>query len=295
MRPVIIVHGGAGRVREEEWAGHQEGCREAALHGWRCLTQGGSALDAVEQAVAFLEDHPLFNAGKGSTLNAEGEVEMDASLMDGETLQAGAVGVVKNIRNPIRLARRILEDGRHILLVGEGALRFARQVGVETCDDAELIVERQRERWRRRGGITGGTVGAVALDSRGGLAAATSTGGLFGKRAGRVGDSALVGCGTYADQLLGAASATGDGEAIIRVVFAKTAVDLLTGGGHPLEAARAAIEILGRRGRGEGGIILLDRAGRIGYAHNTPHMPCAFMDGTSGSPTLIPSDPREPS
>jgi beta-aspartyl-peptidase (threonine type) len=288
MRPVIIVHGGAGRIREEEWAEYQEGCREAAFSGWQRLAQGGSALDAVEEAVAFLEDHPLFNAGRGSVLNAVGEVEMDASLMDGETLQAGAVGAVKNIRNPIRLARRILEDGRHVLLVGEGALWFARQTGIEKCDDAELIVERQRERWQRSREIIGGTVGAVALDVRGGLAAATSTGGLFSKWPGRVGDSALVGCGTYADQLLGAASATGHGEAIIRVVFAKAAVDLLTGGCHPLDAARKAIGILERRGQGEGGIIVVDRAGRIGHAHNTPHMPCAFMDGTSEVPTLIP-------
>ena len=288
MRPVIIVHGGAGRIPEEKWAEHQEGCREAAFLGWQRLTQGGSALDAVEQAVAFLEDHPLFNAGRGSSLNAAGEVEMDASLMEGETLQAGAVGAVKNIRNPIRLARRILEDGRHILLVGEGALRFARQTGMEECDGAELIVDQQRQRWQRSDEIICGTVGAVALDSRGGTAAATSTGGLFGKWPGRVGDSALVGCGTYADQLLGAASATGNGEAIIRVVLAKAAINLLTGGRHPLDAARMAIGILEHRGQGEGGIILVDRTGRIGHAHNTPHMLCAFMDGTSEVPTLIP-------
>lgn len=157
---------------------------------------------------------------------------------------------------------------------------------MEECEDAELIVDRQRQRWHGSG--IGGTVGAVALDARGGIAAATSTGGLFGKRPGRVGDSALVGCGTYADRLLGAASATGDGEAIIRVVLAKTAVDLLAGGCHPLDAARKAIEILERRGRGEGGIIVVDRTGRIGYAHNTPHMPCAFVDGASEVPTLIP-------
>lgn len=288
MNPLIVVHGGAGRIPEEEWGERREGCRKAALAGWQCLVQGGSALDAVEQAVALLEDDPVFNAGRGSVLNAAGEVEMDASLMEGGMLRAGAVGAVRNIRNPIRLARRVLEDGRHVLLVGEGAGRFARQVGSEECPPEQLITDRQRARWQAMQGSDVGTVGAVAWDGGGGIAAATSTGGLLGKRVGRVGDSALIGCGTYGDGLLGAASATGNGEAIIRVVLAKTAVDLLRGDCSPSDAARMAIEILQERGLGEGGIILVDRRGQWGYASNAPFMPCAYMDAASPAPVALP-------
>jgi len=287
MKPVIVVHGGAGRVPEEDEEERWEGCRRAALAGWRRLLQGGSALDAVEEAVAFLEDHPLFNAGRGSVLNAAGEVEMDASLMDGKHLQAGAVGAVRNIRNPIRLARRVLEDGKHILLVAEGAERFARDSGMTGCSAEELVTERQRARWEAMKDTSLGTVGAVAVDGAGGIAAATSTGGLPRKRPGRVGDSALIGAGTYADDLWGAASVTGDGEAIMRVVLAKTAVDLLTGDRHPQDAARLAVAVLGERGQGEGGIILVDRKGRVGHAHNAPFMSCAFMDETSGAPLVL--------
>jgi beta-aspartyl-peptidase (threonine type) len=284
MKPVIVVHGGAGRVPDEDEEERWEGCRLAALAGWRRLLQGGSALDAVEDAVTFLEDHPLFNAGRGSVLNAAGEVEMDASLMDGGRLHAGAVGAVRNIRNPIRLARRVLDDGKHILLVAEGADRFARECGITGCSAEELVTERQRARWEAMKDASLGTVGAVALDGARGIAAATSTGGLIRKRPGRVGDSALIGAGTYADHLLGAASVTGNGEAIMRVVLAKTAVDLLTGDRHPQDAARLAIAVLGERGQGEGGIILVDRKGRVGHAHNAPFMSCAFMDESSGAP-----------
>jgi beta-aspartyl-peptidase (threonine type) len=287
MKALIIVHGGAGGVLEDDLEQRREGCRGAAAAGWQWLLRGGSALDAVEEAVAFLEDHPLFNAGRGSVLNAAGEVEMDASLMEGRLLKGGAVGAVRNIRNPIRLARRVLEDGRHILLVGEGAVQFACDAGIPACGPAELVTEWQRARWAagRETGV--GTVGAVALDRAGDVAAATSTGGLLGKRPGRVGDSALIGAGTYADRRLGAASATGHGEAIVRVVLAKTAVDLLIGGRHPRDAARKAMAILGRQGRGEGGIILVDRRGRVGHAHNAPYMACALMDAAGRAPTVL--------
>ncbi|MFQ5657327.1 MAG: isoaspartyl peptidase/L-asparaginase family protein [Candidatus Methylomirabilales bacterium] len=287
MKRVIVVHGGAGRIPNEERAGRHQGCREAALAGWDILARGGSALNAVEHAVAFLEDHPLFNAGRGSVLNALGEVEMDASLMDGRALRAGAVGAVRNVRNPIRLARRIFEDGQQVLLVGEGADRFVHESGLEVCAPEQLVTERQRERWRARREEGSGTVGAVAVDAAGGVSAATSTGGLFGKRPGRVGDSALIGSGTYADQSLGAASATGNGEAIIRTVLTKTAVDLLRGDRHPEEAATVAIAVLEQRGQGEGGIIIVDRQGRTGCAHNTSFMPCAVMHETIETPTLL--------
>src|SRR3990172_165697 len=249
MKPVVVVHGGAGRVPEEDKEERWEGCRRAALAGWRRLLQGGSALDAVEEAVAFLEDHPLFNAGRGSVLNAVGEV--------------------RNLRNPIRLARHVLDDGRHILLVAEGADRFARDIGISGCSGEELITERQRMRWEAMTDSPG-TVGAVAVDGAGGIAAATSTGGLLRKRPGRVGDSALIGAGTYADHLWGGAWVTGQGEAIMRVVLAKPAVDLLAGDRHPQDAARLAMAVLGERGQGEGGIILVDHRGRGGGGPNAP-------------------------
>lgn len=283
-----MVHGGAGRLPDEYVADREQGCREAVVAGWQCLRRGEAALDAVEEAVAFLEDHPLFNAGRGSVLNAAGDIEMDASLMEGRALQAGAVGALRNVRNPVRLARRVLEEGRHVLLVGEGAALFAHDVGMVACAREELVTDRQRARWEAMTEVNFGTVGAVALDGAGGVAAATSTGGLLGKRPGRVGDSALIGSGTYADRLFGAASATGNGEAIIRVALAKAAVDLLTGDRHPVDAARMAIAILERLGEGEGGIILVDRMGRIGHAYNSPIMLCAFMDETTEAPTLLP-------
>ncbi|MFQ5848065.1 MAG: isoaspartyl peptidase/L-asparaginase family protein [Candidatus Methylomirabilales bacterium] len=287
MKPVIVVHGGAGLLAEADREARQEGCRGAALAGWRCLLQDGSALDAVEEAVAFLEDHPLFNAGRGSVLNAAGGVEMDASVMEGRALRAGAVGAVGNVRNPIRLARRVLEEGQSVLVVADGAAQFAREVGIEVCAPEALVTDRQRARWEAEAGERGGTVGAVAVDGSGGVAAATSTGGLSGKRPGRVGDSAVIGAGTYADQEVGAASATGYGEAIIRVVLAKTAVDLLRGNRHPVDAAGMAMAILAERGAGEGGIILVDRKGRTGHAHNAPWMPCALMDETKTAPAVM--------
>src|SRR5258705_12335784 len=209
--PALIVHGGAGADpggRDELRAG----MREAMRAGWRALESGGSALDAVEAAVRSLEDHPRFNAGRGSVLTSEGTVETDASIMEGDRLCTGAVASVRGVRNPITLARRILEDGHHSLFVGPGAAARARALGVPLCDPEELITEHQR---RRLASVQAGTVGAVALDRSGTLAAATSTGGTPGKLPGRVGASALIGCGTYAESTLGGGSCPGDREAII--------------------------------------------------------------------------------
>ena len=287
MTPALIVHGGAGPTPTGAPEPYRAGCRAALLAGWEILRAGGSALDAVQAAIYILEDDPHFNAGRGTVLNADGEVELDASLMDGEDLRAGAVGAVRRIRHPIALARTVLEEGRHVLLVGEGAQRLARRVGMSECPEEELITEARRRQWETvRAAASEGTVGAVASDRDGRLAAGTSTGGTAGKHAGRVGDSALIGCGIYADSRVGGASATGLGEAIIRVVLAKSAIDQLKAGRDPAEAARAAVALLREEGRGHGGIILLDRLGRIGVARNTPWMAHGWMVGETAEPVV---------
>jgi beta-aspartyl-peptidase (threonine type) len=271
-RAAIIVHGGAGRLASQDVEPRIAGCREAARIGWRVLGEGGTALDAAEAAVTALEDDPLFNAGTGAALNAAGQVELDASIMDGARLAAGAVAAVTGIPNPVRLARAVLEDGRHVLLAGEGARRFAQEKGIPECAPEALIVARQRERWERKHG----TVGCVALDAQGRLAAATSTGGMPDKLPGRVGDSAIIGAGTYADER-GAVSCTGIGEAIIRMVLARSALDLLDQGLAPDRAAQRAVALLAERTGSEAGLIIIDRHGRAGCWHNAQHMPvCAI-------------------
>jgi len=272
--PAIIVHGGAGPIKDKSLAGQLEGCRAAALAGWERLQGGGLALDAVESAVVCLENNPIFNAGTGSTLNRLGQVEMDAAIMEGASLRAGAVAAVGRIKNPIRLARRILEHGQHILLAGEGALAFARSAGIPECTPSSLIVSAEHERWQEMHG----TVGAVALDLRGRIAVATSTGGVFNKLPGRVGDSPLLGCGTYADEE-GGVSCTGHGEGIMRVVLAKTALDYLRQGLDPRLAANSAVGRLNERTGGKGGLILINRRGAIGYSRNTAHMPVCWIGG----------------
>ncbi len=283
--PAIIVHGGAGADPADGRDELRAGVRSAVLEGWKVLAVGGPALDAVEAAVRALEDHPRFNAGRGSVLTSAGTIEMDASIMEGDRLRCGAVAVVSRVPNPITLARRVMAETRHVLLVGEGAHAFARAQGLPECDPQSLVTERQLSRHRERATMKG-TVGAVALDRNGTAAAATSTGGVAGKLPGRVGDSALIGCGTYADSSLGGVSCTGDGEAIIRVVLARRALDYLKEAGDPDDAARVAIDLLVEEGGGQGGLILLDWRGRIGYAHSTPLMPVAMMSPALGEPCV---------
>lgn len=274
VHPAIIVHGGAGRILVEELPQRLDGCQAAALAGWRILQAGGAALDAAEAAVIALEDNPLFNAGTGSTLNSLGQVEMDAAIMEAEGLRAGAVAAVQGIKNPISLSRRVMEDGRHLLLAGAGALGFARQIGFPLCDPDALIVAAERLRWREKHG----TVGCVALDAGGKIAVATSTGGTFNKLPGRVGDSPLLGCGTYANDY-GGVSCTGHGEAIMRIVMAKTALDGLKEGADPRAAAAQAVALLAQKTGATAGLIMIDRQGRIGYARNTERMPVAWIKG----------------
>jgi Asparaginase len=270
--PAVIVHGGAGPIRDDSLPERLDGCKAAALAAWDILAQNGSALDAAEAAVMVLEDNPLFNAGTGSTLNQIGNVEMDAAIMDGHLLRVGAVAALQRIKNPIKLARRVMEDGRHIILAGEGALKFAREIGFPECSPESLIVEHERQRWAEKHG----TVGCVVLDANGRIAVATSTGGIFDKLPGRIGDSPLPGCGTYADDR-GGVSCTGLGEAIIRVVLGKTAVGFISEGVDPNAAARKALELLEAKTGGQAGLIMIDCRGRIGYARNTTHMPVCYI------------------
>jgi beta-aspartyl-peptidase (threonine type) len=280
--PALIVHGGAGADPggREELRG---GMRDAVAAGWRALAEGGTALDGVEAAVRSLEDHPRFNAGRGSVLTAAGTVETDASIMEGDRLRNGAVAAVSGVRNPITLARRILDAGGPSLFAGPGALARAQDLGVPLCDPAELVTEQQR---RRLAALQAGTVGAVALDRLGTIAAATSTGGISGKLPGRVGDSALIGCGTYAETTLGGVSCTGDGEAIIRVTLARRALEILKSVGDPGQACEVALSVLVEEGGGQGGLILVDWRGRVGWARSTTLMPVGLMSPRHAEPEL---------
>jgi beta-aspartyl-peptidase (threonine type) len=281
-RPSILVHGGAWATPEGELEGHRIGVHRASMIGFEILLTGGSALDAVQRAVEFLESDPTFNAGRGSVLNARGEVELDAAIMEGSELRAGSAVCVSGILHPVALAREILESSPHVMLAGEGAIEFARSRGIALCAPEELIVDRERERYlRAKGGskptAPSDTVGAVACDSRGHVAAATSTGGTPRKLPGRIGDSPLIGAGLYADDRKGAASSTGWGEGILRMVMAYRAVEAMTSGIGPSEAAQQTIRTLESRIQGEGGIILVDPKGELGFAFNTPHMAHAYL------------------
>jgi beta-aspartyl-peptidase (threonine type) len=306
MKPSLIVHGGAWDIPDEAVEACKSGCHRALTAGWSILAGGGSALEAVEAAIVVLEDEPVFDAGFGSHLNLDGRVECDAIVMDGATLRAGAAAALQRIRNPIRLARVVLEKCPHMMLVAEGAERFAKEHGIPLCAPEELVSPAEREAWSHcRGdkhaashhrGHEQGTVGAVAMDRNGRIFAATSTGGTCCKLPGRVGDSPLIGCGCYADAEAGGVSCTGHGEAIMKIVMAKTAVDLLRRPATCVDpsttescddsaadlAARDAVHLLARRTHATGGLILLDRNGNPGFAFNTPRMAygCVAPDGT---------------
>jgi beta-aspartyl-peptidase (threonine type) len=347
LAPTLIVHGGAWAIPPGAASAHEAGVRNALEAGYAVLSRGGPALDAVEAAVTVLEDDSTFDAGRGSFLTSDGRVQLDALLMDGARMKAGGVACVERLRNPIHAARLILEESPHIYLVGPGAEQFAHAHGMALIENAELVLDRERQRLaqaqaRSSAGLaddtfsgqtlhddkspetalkgtgfsekgTGfspyihpaketralapegespfpgtdshDTVGAVALDFRGNLAAGTSTGGTLNKTPGRVGDSSLIGCGCYADNLSAAVSLTGWGEPIMKLVLGKWATDRVASGTAPELAAQEAISYLYNRLGGHGGIILLGPDGRFGLAHNTPAMawglatPSGFQTG----------------
>ena len=320
--PLLLIHGGAWAMPDAAVAAHKRGIADALAAGWSHFDRGGSALDAVQAAVASMEDDETFDAGRGSFLTRDGRVQLDALLMNGANLRTGGVACVERLRNPIHAARLVLDHSPHVYFVGTGAERFARQHGMSLIENTELIIPRERDRLIRfqQAELAGApdttfsgdslqparpvdptlgnadlaaevertlpepfqindptlnshdTVGAVAIDADGNLAAATSTGGTLSKAPGRVGDSSLIGCGCYADNLSAAVSLTGWGEPIMKLVLGKWAVDRVAAGLSPQQAATAAIDYLYARLGGHGGIILIGPDGRIGLAHNTPRM-----------------------
>jgi len=298
QEPVMVVHGGAGMWREERKSAGLAGVGEAARAGFDILRAGGSALVAVESAVIEMENNEVFNAGHGSTLTIDKRIEMEASIMDGKTLNAGAVGLLKDIKNPVRLAKIVMEATDHVFVTGEGAEKLAELFNLETADPFTELRMRYWQELREKlmhGELDYlpklheliksnpqlfdlGTVGAVALDKNESVAAATSTGGFSLKLPGRIGDSPLIGCGTYADNEAGACSTTGIGEVAVKLVLAKSACDFMRNGKIALEAAESSIRLVNRRMQGRFmGLITVDMLGRIGAAHNSPNLCWAYM------------------
>lgn len=306
-KPVIVVHGGAGSWNPERSQPGLEGVKKAAKTGFEILKHGGSAVDSVMEAVAVMEDAGAFNAGYGSSLNIDKRVEMEASIMDGKTLQAGAVGLLEDIKNPVRLAKIVMEKTDHVFVVGEGAEKLAEMFNLErrapTTELRLKYYENQRKellegrsRLPRLANLvknhpelfTLETVGAVALDKKGNVAAATSTGGFPLKLPGRIGDSPLIGCGNYADNQAGACSATGVGEIAIRLVLSKTVCDFMESGKTAQEAVELAIKLVNRRipdTYNSMGLIAVDTYGRIGAAHNSRNLCWTYITPETQEPT----------
>jgi beta-aspartyl-peptidase (threonine type) len=308
-RPVILVHGGAGTWQPERSQAGIAGVTKAAKIGFKILKDEGTALDSVMKAVMVMEDDGAFNAGYGSSLNIEKKVEMDASIMDGKTLEAGAVALVRDVKNPVRLARIVMEQTDHVFLGGEGAERLARIFKLERInpitelrlkyyeDQRKAMLEGKTQLLRNAGLAKRhpelaecDTVGALALDVNGNIAAATSTGGYPLKLVGRIGDSALIGCGTYADNQSGACSATGVGEIAIKLVLAKTVCDLIENGKTPQEAVEHGIRFVNKRitnGYNSMGLAALDIHGNVGAAHNSPNMCWTHMTPDIQEPVAL--------
>jgi beta-aspartyl-peptidase (threonine type) len=298
----FVVHGGAGTIDRSKMTPENErqyraGLERALTAGYKILKKGGSSLDAVEAAVRVMEDDPHFNAGKGAVFTSAGTNELDAAVMDGKTLMAGAVACIKHVKNPVSLARLVMEKSGHVMMDGEGAEAFARENGVELLPDQKYFYTQKR--WdalqkiktaeKHRTGDAGrafvitdqdrhGTVGAVALDQNGNLAAATSTGGTTNKRPGRVGDTPVIGAGTYANNATCAVSATGDGEYFIRATVGHDVSALMEYRGMSLEeAVQTVLDKVAKLG-GTGGLIAIDRKGNVALPFNTSGMYRGYVD-----------------
>lgn len=287
-RIALAVHGGAGTINRESMSPekeqlYKETLREAVLKGYNVLERGGTAVDAVELAVLILEDNDLFNAGKGSVFNSEGKHEMDASLMEGKHLKAGAVSGIKNVKNPVKLARLVMENSPHVLLYGQGAEELARKSGLEFRPDHYFYSELRFQQWKEaqkndsipmdHNDKKFGTVGAVAVDKAGNLASATSTGGMTNKKYGRIGDSPIIGAGTYANNKTCAISCTGHGEYFLRSVVAYDVSALMEYKGLTLkEASHLVIKDKLLNLGGEGGLIGVDKEGNLSLVYNSSGM-----------------------
>lgn len=297
MSFAIIVHGGAGNIPDASRAAHAAGIRQAVTAGYEMLALGASALDAAQTAVMLLEDLPAFNAGRGSCLTSAGTIEMDAGLMDGRDLRVGAVASIGGVSHPIQVARLVMDKSDHILFSGAGAEAFAQAQGVPSAPLTALLTESRQQEFEQmraaemaqpaRGGEAADTVGAVALDEQGNVAAACSTGGMSLKKPGRVGDSPLPGCGYYADNQVGGCVTTGWGETIARVVLARRALEALERGLDPQAAAQAALTFLAARTAGWAGLIVLDRQGQVGAAFNAVRMTHAWWRSDMAEPFIV--------
>jgi len=292
--PRLIVHGGAGEWLNFDETAVQDGVHAAASAGWSVLAAGGTALEAVEAATIKLEDHPLFDAGYGSFINQEGEVEMDALLCDGATLTFGSVAAVRRVKNPIILARLVMTRTPHHIFAGDGADQLAARLGLPIISNIELITEKEFAHYRSRHkdapprlGLGTGTVGAVAIDAAGNLASATSTGGTPDKPKGRIGDSPIYGAGGYARNRAGACSATGQGEHIMRVFLCKEAADRMQDLTAPEALTAAGAFMAGYIPNPDMGIIGIDWQGNLGAYHTTRAMPIGWVMGDGAVKTAM--------
>ncbi|XP_071389083.1 isoaspartyl peptidase/L-asparaginase [Centroberyx affinis] len=290
MKAVIVVHGGAWAIPDEISKASVDGVKAAACEGFSVLKRGGSALDAVEAAVRAMEDNTVFDAGHGAVLNSDGEVELDAIIMDGRTLASGAVSSVKNIANPVSLARAVMEKTDHIMLTGRGANLFAERIGMVTVPTETLVTEYERKEWEKHKKYVSGvmelfnsqwghdTVGAVAVDCSGNVACATSTGGIRNKMVGRVGDSPIIGSGGYADNLSGAVSCTGHGESILKVTLARLVLSHVEQGKEVADAVDLSLRYMGDRVHGAGGAITVSPSGEWAAKFTTERMAWAAVE-----------------
>ncbi|XP_008320037.1 isoaspartyl peptidase/L-asparaginase isoform X2 [Cynoglossus semilaevis] len=289
MPAVIVVHGGAWAIPNNLAQDSVNGVKAAAREGMSVLKRGGNAVDAVEGAVRTLENNCVFNAGHGAALNTRGEVELDAIIMDGRTLASGAVSCVKNIANPVSLARAVMEKTVHVMLTGQGANMFAESIGMNTVPTEMLVTQNERKEWEKHKNYVTGvmedfnsqwahdTVGAVAVDSAGNVACATSTGGIRNKMVGRVGDSPIIGCGGYADNSSGAVSCTGHGESILKVTLARLILSHIEQGKSVAEASRVSLKYMGDRVQGAGGAISVSPSGQWAATFTTERMAWAAV------------------